>query len=226
MIRIFAICLLFAGSVSAEQDKGEVRYGDGVMPILKDFCLKCHDGASKKGGVDLSTYDGVLKAVSPGAPEKSKLYTAVTGGTPKMPKGAAALSKGQTDAIASWIKAGARNSPPPRAALSSLDEAMKAGKDGSKPVVLFFGDAGAKSKFFLEMLGDPSLDDSFGSVAYAAVAFDKTGEDAKKFKVTAAPALLVLDPRGEAPKELKKLAGGTPGAVKTAIAAAVKAMSK
>lgn len=226
MTRLIAICLLLTPSLTAEQQVNEVRFGDGVLPILKDYCFKCHDGASKKGGVDLSTYDTTLKAVSPGAPEKSKLYTSVTGASPKMPKGGNALSKGQTDAIAAWIKAGARNSPPPRAALSSVDEAVKAGKEGGKPVVLFFGDAGAKSKLFLELLGDPSLDDSFGGVAYAAVDFDKTGEDAKRFKVTAAPALLVLDPRTEAPKELKKLSGGTTGAVKAAIAAAVKAMSK
>jgi hypothetical protein len=226
MIRTLAICLLFAGSVPAEQDRNDVRFGDGVLPILKESCFKCHDAASKKGGFDLSSYETTMKGVVPGAPEKSKLYTSVTGASPKMPKGAGPLTKAQTDAIAAWIRSGARNSPPPRPALSSSEEAMKAGKDGTKPVVLFFGDAGAKSKLFLEMLGDPSLDDSFGGVAYAAVAFDKTSDESRKLKVTAAPTLLVLDPRGEAPKELKKLAGGSPAAVKAAIAAAVKTMSK
>lgn len=227
MTRILALCLLLAPSLTSAQDKaGDVRYGDGVLPILKDYCFKCHDAASKKGGVDLSTYETTLKAIAPGAPEKSKLYNSVAGANPKMPKGGTPLSKGQTDAIASWIKAGARNSPPPRPALASADEALKAGKEGSKPVVLLFIDGAPKSKFFMEMLGDPSLDESFGAVSYAAVVFDKTGEESKKFKVTAAPSLLVLDPRPEAPKELKKLAGGTPGAVKSAIAAAVKAMSK
>jgi hypothetical protein len=117
--------------------------------------------------------------------------------------------------------------PMPRTGgLASADEALKAGKDGTKPVVILFGDAGPKTKLFSEMLGDPSLDESFGSVVYASVEFKKDGEDAKKFKVSAAPTLLILDPRGEAPKELKKLTSGAPPTVKSAIAAAVKTMSK
>lgn len=116
--------------------------------------------------------------------------------------------------------------PVARTGLGSAEEALKAGKDGSKPVVLLFGDAGPKTKLFSEMLGDPSLDDSFGGVFYASVEYKKDGEEAKKYKVTAAPTLLILDPRGEAPKELKKLTSGAPPTVKGAIAAAVKSMAK
>ena len=76
------------------------------------------------------------------------------------------------------------------------------------------------------MLGDASLDESFGNVFFASVEFKKDGEDAKKYKVTAAPTLLILDPRGEAPKELKKITSGGPKAVKDAIAAAIKSMAK
>lgn len=74
------------------------------------------------------------------------------------------------------------------------------------------------------MLGDPSLDESFGNVFFSSVEYKKDGEDAKKYKVTSAPTLLILDPRGEAPKELKKLSSGGPAAIKAAIAAAIKAM--
>lgn len=116
--------------------------------------------------------------------------------------------------------------PMPRTGLASADEALKAGKEGKKPVVLLFGDASPKTKFFSEMLGDPSLDESFGNVQYSTVEFKKDSEDAKKYKVTAAPTLLILDPRGEAPKELKKLTSGSPASVKTAIAAAIKTISK
>ena len=62
-------------------------------------------------------------------------------------------------------------------------------------------------------------------VAYASVAYEKDSEEAKKYKVTAAPTLLVLDPRPEAPKELKKLTSGAPAGVKSAIAAAVKSLA-
>lgn len=117
--------------------------------------------------------------------------------------------------------------PMPRTGgLASADEALKAGKEGTRPVVILFGDASPKTKLFSEMLGDPSLDESFGSVSYATVEFVKDSEEAKKYKVTAAPTLLILDPRGEAPKELKKLTSGAPPTVKSAIAAAVKTLSK
>ena len=108
--------------------------------------------------------------------------------------------------------------------MSSEADALKSGKEGAKPVVLLFGDAGAKTKMFSEMLGDPSLDESFGNVFFSSVEYKKDGEDAKKYKVTSAPTLLILDPRGEAPKELKKLSSGGPAAIKAAIAAAIKAM--
>jgi YHS domain-containing protein len=114
--------------------------------------------------------------------------------------------------------------PQPRTGASSEADALKGGKEGSKPVVLLFGDAGPKTKMFSEMLGDPSLDESFGNVLFASVEYKKDGEDAKKYKVASAPTLLILDSRGEAPKELKKLSSGGPAAIKAAIAAAIKAM--
>jgi YHS domain-containing protein len=115
--------------------------------------------------------------------------------------------------------------PQPRSALNSLEEGLKSGKDGTKPVVVLFMDAGPKSKAFSEMLGDPSLDESFGKVAYAAVEFKKDDETCKKLKVTAAPTLLILDPRGEEPKEIKKMAGGAPPTIKKEIDAAVKKLA-
>jgi hypothetical protein len=49
------------------------------------------------------------KVVTAGSPEKSKLYTMVTGAKPKMPKNGPQLEKSQTDVLAGWIKAGAKN---------------------------------------------------------------------------------------------------------------------
>jgi hypothetical protein len=110
--------------------------------------------------------------------------------------------------------------------MSSADDALKAAKDGTKPLVLLFGDATPKTKLYTEMLGDASLDESFTKVVFAIVAYTKDSDEAKKYKVTAAPTLLILDPRPEAPKELKKLAGGAPPTVKSEIEKAVKALSK
>jgi hypothetical protein len=162
----------------------------------------------------------------------------VKGGTPIKP-GITAVYKGKTVGLCCGNCKGQFESnpekfvsnipglagPQPRTGLGSEAEALKSGKEGSKPVVLLFGDAGGKTKLFSEMLGDPSLDDSFAGVCFASVTFEKTSDEAKKYKVTSAPTLLILDPRGEAPKELKKLSGGAPPTVKAAIAAAVKTMS-
>jgi hypothetical protein len=163
----------------------------------------------------------------------------VKGGTPIKP-GITAVYKGKTVGLCCGNCKGQFESnpekfvanipglagPQPRTGLGSADEALKGGKEGSKPVVLLFGDAGPKTKLFSEMLGDPSLDESFGGVFFASATFDKASDECKKYKVTSAPTLLILDPRGEAPKELKKLTSGGPKAVKDAIAAAVKTMSK
>ena len=227
-----AVVSLFAAwclPATGLEPQSEVSFGDGILPILQKRCASCHEGNSKKGGVDVSSYELVMAKgglVVPGAPEKSKLYTSVTGAQPKMPKGnGGPLAKAEVDLIAAWIKAGAKNPPPTRAGLASADEALKAGKDGTKPVVLLFGDATPKTKLFIQQISDPSLDPSFMNVAYAAVAYEKDGEEAKKYKVTSAPTLLVLDPRPEAPKELKKLTSGAPGGVRSAIAAAVKTLA-
>jgi YHS domain-containing protein len=116
--------------------------------------------------------------------------------------------------------------PAPRTGLNSAEEALTAAKEGNKPAVILFADAGAKSKMFSEMLGDASLDDAFGKVSYAMVEFKKDGETEKKFKVTAAPTLVIIDASKDEPKELKKMQGGNPGTVKKEIDAAAKKLEK
>lgn len=132
--------------------------------------------------------------------------------------------KGQFDANPEKFVASipALAGPQPRTALNSIEEAVKAAKEGGKVALVLFSDAGPKSKLFSQMLGDASLDESFGKVAYAMVEFTKDSADAKKLKVTSAPTLLVLDVSKEEPKELKKMSGGAPPTVKKEIEAALK----
>jgi hypothetical protein len=116
--------------------------------------------------------------------------------------------------------------PTPRSGLTSAEEVFKAAKDGSKPAVLLFGDASPKTKAYTEMLGDASLDEIFGKVAYALVEFKKDGEDAKKWTVTAAPTLVLIDNSGTEPKLIKKLTAGAPPTIKKELEAAVKKLEK
>jgi hypothetical protein len=103
---------------------------------------------------------------------------------------------------------------------------LKAAKEGSKPAVILFMDAGAKSKAFGESLGEKDLDEAFGKVAYAAVLFEKGSDEAKKFSVSSAPTIVIVDATGESPKVLKSLNSAAAKPLKTEIDAAVKKIAK
>ena len=86
-------------------------------------------------------------------------------------------------------------------------------------------DAGAKSKTFGEILGSKELNDVFAKVAYAAVLFEKGSDEAKKYSVSSAPMLVIIDPTNEN-KVLKSMPSITPKSVKTEIENAIKKMEK
>lgn len=81
-----------AGSVQAAPSNGSVAVAKGptfqndIRPIFERNCLRCHNGKVKKGGLDLSTSQGVLTggesgpAVVPKQPAASKLYDVVHSG--------------------------------------------------------------------------------------------------------------------------------------------------
>ena len=109
--------------------------------------------------------------------------------------------------------------------VTSVPDGLKSGKDGSQPVLILFMDTGAKSKQWGEILGDKSLDEVFGKIIYVAVDFKKDGEEEKKYSVTAAPTLLLVDPTKEDSKG-KKISSPAPGALKKELEAAIKAAAK
>ena len=85
-------------------------------------------------------------------------------------------------------------------------------------------DAGAKSKMWSESLGDKELDEAFGKVAYAAVLFEKGSDEAKKYSVSSAPVIVILDPT--AGKVIKSVTSPAPKTLKTEIDAAIKKVAK
>jgi mono/diheme cytochrome c family protein len=91
------------------------KYAD-VQKITTANCVSCHGAQRPPAGIDLSSYDTIMKGgrkgpiVAAGDPDSSLIYKAVTGaaGVRKMPP------KGNLDAasiqtISAWIKAGAKN---------------------------------------------------------------------------------------------------------------------
>ncbi len=94
---------------------------DDVMPIFVGRCFSCHKPGgegNEKSGLDLSTYEGVMKGtkfgkmVIPGDPEGSNLMWLLDWrGAPEthMPLGKKKLSTCDRDAIRNWIREGAKN---------------------------------------------------------------------------------------------------------------------
>jgi mono/diheme cytochrome c family protein len=99
----------------------KMSFADDILPIFKGYCFTCHQPGqqgSEKSGLDLSTYEGVMrgtkfgKMVLPGDPEGSNLMWLLDWrGAPetRMPLGKRKLSTCERDTIRSWIREGAKN---------------------------------------------------------------------------------------------------------------------
>jgi len=96
-------------------------FADDVFPIFKGRCVSCHAPGGEgfeKSGLDLSTYEGVMKGtkmgpmVIPKDPDSSNLIWLLDWrGAPetRMPHGKKKLSTCDRNAIRSWIREGAKN---------------------------------------------------------------------------------------------------------------------
>jgi len=100
---------------------GKISFAEDVVPILVGHCYSCHTPGgqgNKKSGLDLSTYDGIMKGtksgkmVIPGDPESSNLVWLLDWrGAPDthMPLGKKKLSTCDRDTIREWIREGAKD---------------------------------------------------------------------------------------------------------------------
>jgi hypothetical protein len=101
--------------------RAEVSFSEDVFPIFKGRCLQCHQPGGEgyeKSGLDLSTYEGVMKGtkygpmVIPGDPDMSNLMVLLDWrASPelRMPHGKKKLSTCDRDTIRHWIREGAKN---------------------------------------------------------------------------------------------------------------------
>ena len=111
--------LSLSGEACAAQQ--ETSFKDDVLPIFVGHCFSCHQPGGQgqeKSGLDLSTYEGVMRGtkfgrmVIPGDPEASNLMWLLEWrGAPEthMPLGKKKLSVCDRDAIRAWILEGAKN---------------------------------------------------------------------------------------------------------------------
>jgi len=87
-------------------DTTTYTFAAGVQPILGTYCVGCHGGTAPQGGINLTTYAGVLVVASNG-----KLVGSVNhlSGVSPMPQNAAMLSVCKRVVIKKWVDAGAFN---------------------------------------------------------------------------------------------------------------------
>lgn len=84
-------------------------FKDEILPVLEKSCTQCHGPQQKMGGLDLSTFTGVMKggasgpAIAPGKPGRSLLWTMIESN--KMPMGGA-LTAAQKQLIKTYIEQG------------------------------------------------------------------------------------------------------------------------
>jgi len=101
-----------------EPGSAKVDFAKDIAPIIKDMCFKCHGGEKVKGKFNLSSKKTAFeqaesgKAILPGKPTLSKLYTSMTAEKDNddlMPpiKEKVRPSKEQIEKVRLWIEQGA-----------------------------------------------------------------------------------------------------------------------
>lgn len=96
-------------SVSAVLAQRAPLFKDEVLPILEKSCTKCHSPTQKMGGLDLTSFAGVMAGggsgpvIAPGKPSHSLLWIMIESG--KMPMGGT-LGKAQKQTIQAYIEQG------------------------------------------------------------------------------------------------------------------------
>jgi hypothetical protein len=98
---------------SAGASDRDPDFRDRVVPVLKQHCVRCHQGPKAKGRLDLTSAKGLAAGaegtpiVVPGKPQESRLLDVVSGDKPEMPKNGKPLSAAEVKVLHDWIAGGA-----------------------------------------------------------------------------------------------------------------------
>jgi hypothetical protein len=93
---------------------------------------------------------------------------------------------------------------------TSVSGAIEGGKAGGYLVAVVFADKSAKTDAFMKMFLDPGVNPEILGCAFGKVEFKKDSDEAKLYKVTAAPTLVLIDASKEPPALIKAITGGSP----------------
>lgn len=101
-----AVFLLAGGTLLAQRAP---LFKDEILPVLEKNCASCHNAERKMGGLDLTTFTGLMAGgasgpvIAPGKPKSSLLWLQIDSG--KMPVGGK-LSAANKQLIAAYIEHG------------------------------------------------------------------------------------------------------------------------
>ena len=125
LISVVAVGLLLAGSLAltpirdACAAQGQLSYSEDIAPIFRGWCASCHapgGEGEKASGLDLSTYDSLMKGtkfgpmVVAGKPDESSLMALIEGKAKvQMPFQHKPLPACLRLNISAWISEGAKN---------------------------------------------------------------------------------------------------------------------
>jgi outer membrane lipoprotein-sorting protein len=97
-----------SGAKKAEAVKATATYAQ-VQAIMNSSCMPCHNATNMRAGLNLTTYEGIASAVTPGNAAASRLIRSLHApGGNRMPKNGAPLPEATEAVIAAWINAGAK----------------------------------------------------------------------------------------------------------------------
>ena len=99
-------------AVSADEPKKADKvptFKADVAPLLNNMCANCHSGIRKKAGLDVASYDSIMRIVKAGDPDKSRLVKSVSGTGAKLMPPKTGLTKAEIEVLKGWIAAGAKN---------------------------------------------------------------------------------------------------------------------
>ena len=109
------VCAALLSVCAQAQDK--LTYDDHIRPLLENKCFSCHNPDKKKGGLEMTSYAGLLDGgsggavIDPGNPAASRLWTcSAKKEEPFMPPEGAPLDAKDLATLAKWIEGGALQS--------------------------------------------------------------------------------------------------------------------
>src|SRR3954470_8145611 len=110
-----AVAVLAGGQGAQAAEDKPVSFEKDVLPIFNSSCAGCHQPGKLKGGLDLTTYEGVFKGGKKGPSFKagdaahSFIIEQISGDKPEMPNKGDPLTKAEVAVISRWISEGAKN---------------------------------------------------------------------------------------------------------------------